>query len=174
MKKIILWLMLVLVFTAANAGKIYKYVDENGVTHYSDRQPEEEYQEANPPELSIIPSTPVQKETTKVTETETPIEEQENILKSFKITQPTAGQHLWGTAQQVTASVYLPNNAGGYQVQFVIDGKPQAIDSQATQTFSEIHRGEHQIQARLIDALSGKTLTQSQTVTFFMQQHAKK
>lgn len=166
-------LILPLAFTAANAGKIYKYVDEDGVTHYSDRQPDDKYQEARPPELSIVPSTPVKKTTAEQPKTE-PEEEQEQNLEDFKIIRPTEGQHLWGTAQKVTAAVHLPKNAGGYKVQFIIDGKPQTIGHKASQTFSEIQRGEHKIQARLIDALSGNTVVQSQTVTFFMHQYAKK
>ena len=44
---------------AEEKKKIYKYTDENGVTHYTETKPNDNYEEADLPELSIIPSAPV-------------------------------------------------------------------------------------------------------------------
>ena len=44
---------------AEEEKKIYKYTDENGVTHYTETKPNDDYKEADLPPLSIISSTPV-------------------------------------------------------------------------------------------------------------------
>ena len=160
---------------AEEKKKIYKYTDENGVTHYTETKPNENYEEADLPELSIIPSAPVNETTTS-----TSIDDEEYVdpseVTDFKILKPTQEQNLWGTGGKVTVAVPEMNEEQSvrYKVQFVLDGKKMKASSDTTQTFSEIYRGEHTVQALLVDRISGKVDQRSKVVTFFMHQNSIK
>ncbi|MGJ8662363.1 MAG: DUF4124 domain-containing protein [Marinicella sp.] len=160
---------------AQEEKKIYKYTDENGVTHYTETKPNEAYEEADLPPLSVVPSTPV----TNNTSYESGSDNQEVELaqvNSFTIIEPVNEQNLWGTGGKLTAKVEKLTEAQArkYQIQFVIDGKKNKPADASTQTFPNIYRGEHKVQALLIDRQTQQVAKRSQTVTFFMHQNSKK
>ncbi len=160
---------------AAEEKKIYKYTDENGVTHYSETKPNDNYKEADLPKLSIIPSAPVTTSTaTDSTSSDEVIDPAE--VADFEIIEPVNEQNLWGTGGKLKVSVGPLNEQQQlrYQVQFVLDGKKQKPNDATTQEFSGIYRGEHKVQALLVDRLSNKVMKKSKTITFFMHQNSKK
>jgi len=168
--------LLLAFFTAhAEVKKIYKYTDEEGVTHYSETKLNDNYKEADLPDLTIVPSTPVKNDPVsgndagdeKVDPTE---------VAAFTITKPVKDENLWGTGGKLTASV-SPLTAAQqeiYQVQFIIDGEKNKPADGSTQVFEGIYRGEHQVQALLINRFNNKVIKKSQSVTFFMHQNSKK
>lgn len=177
MKKPVILIGLVLTFCAANAEEkkktIYKYTDENGVTHYTETKPNENYQEADLPQLSVVPSAPVKDQTSSSSEPKDtkPVEE----LK-FKILSPVNDENIWGTGLKLTAKATPLSEAqqNQYQIQFVIDGQKQKPSDKSTQEFENIFRGSHEIQALMIKRDTREVVRKSKKVTFFMHQNTKK
>ncbi|WP_223786767.1 DUF4124 domain-containing protein [Marinicella meishanensis] len=159
---------------AKEEKKIYKYTDENGVTHYTETKPNDNYEEADLPELSVVPARPADTYSNTTTSDAEPVDPAE--VPKFEILEPSQEQNLWGTGGKVTVSVPELTEAQSfrYQVQVVLDGEKQKPDDSSSQTFSNISRGEHQVQALLVERLTNKVKKKSQVVTFFMHQNSKK
>ena len=154
---------------------LYKFTDDNGVTHYSQTKVDDRYEAVKSQPVSIVPSV-------KVADSKSSIQEQEGeeispktLLKSFKLTAPKPDENLWGTGQTVTASVHADAALMEiYDVQYVLDGKAKPANSKATQKFSNVHRGEHKIYGQLVQKGSNRVIKKSKEVTFFIHQHSKK
>jgi hypothetical protein len=153
-------------FGALGATTLYKWVDENGVTHYSDR-PEpgaqrikvaaaQSYQgggtapaaerRAQPSPAAAAPS-----------------------YTSLQITNPEDGAVLWNTGGHVDVAAALePNLADGHQLWFVIDGKSQQASAGGGASL-EVPRGSHTLVATVTDA-AGKEMISSAPVSFVVRQ----
>ncbi|MCB1584437.1 MAG: DUF4124 domain-containing protein [Xanthomonadales bacterium] len=176
MNKSIFLMGLILLANNARAEekkKIYKYTDENGVTHYAETKPDENYEEADLPALSIVPSAPIKNTPPSNNTTNTAVQEQKF---KFKLVAPVDEQNIWGTGQKLTAKTTPLSEAQQsiYQIQFVIDGKKYPPSHHSTQDFENIDRGEHKIQALMIKKDTGAEVKKSKTVTFYMHQNTKK
>lgn len=160
---------------AEEKKKIYKYTDENGVTHYSETKPNENYEEADLPALSIVPSAPVKATTDNNGESITEADDPSKVV-NFEIVSPGDEQNLWGTGLKLTAKVTPLTEAQQqiFQVQFVLDGKKQKPSNQTTQVFENVYRGEHRLQANLLNKFTQKVVKKSKEITFFMHQNTKK
>ena len=174
----ILWLFIGLVASStaqAEEKKIYKWTDENGVTHYTETKPNDNYEEADLPPLSIVPSTPIKKHSSVVASGETQTVDA-SVVEAFTIVSPVKGQNLWGTGGKLTAQVsaLTPAQQEKYQVQFMVDGKKSKAANESTQVIGDIFRGEHTVKAFLVNRFTNKVDKETQTVTFFMHQNSKK
>jgi hypothetical protein len=172
---IILLLAASISVAAAEEKKIYKYTDENGVTHYSETKPNDNYEEADLPELSVVPSiTPRPAAAADGDDAEATAESL--AVTNFELLAPTDQQNLWGTGLKLNASVTALTEAQQqvYLVQFVIDGQAQKAASSSRQTFENIYRGTHTLQARLLNKQTSQVIKQTPTITFYMHQNSKK
>ena len=167
------------VFSIAQADeekKIYKYTDENGVIHYTETKPSDDYEEADLPALSIVPSSPVTSSSSSSSNDANQQDADSMVVKEFTIIEPVNNQNLWGTGGKLTAQVEPLTAAQQtiYQVQFIVDGKKNKPADASTQVFEGIYRGEHTVKALLVNRFNQKVIKESQTVTFFMHQNSKK
>ncbi len=122
-----------------------------------------------------MPSTPVRP--TSSSSNDVSVEEQDpSKVQKFELISPVKEQNLWGTGGKLTASVSALTEAQKqkYQVQFIINGIKQEPSDETTQVFENIFRGEHKVQALLINRYSQKVITKTDSVTFFMHQNSKK
>ncbi len=105
-----------------------------------------------------------------------PKEQKTEKESQFTLISPAAEQNIWGTGLKLTAKAtpLSESQQGIYQIQFVIDGKKHPPSNQSTQEFENIHRGEHKIQALMIERDTGVAVRKSKTVTFYMHQNTKK
>ncbi len=161
----------------AEEKKIYKYTDENGVTHYTETKPNDDYKEADLPKLSIIESTPSTPSTSTAGTPGSSAEATDpSEVAAFEILEPVNEQNLWGTGGKLKVTVPALNEQQQlrYKVQIVLDGKKRKPADGSTQEFTGIYRGEHTVQALLVDRLSNKVEKRSKTITFFMHQNSKK
>ncbi len=179
-------------FSAAQAEekkKVYKYTDENGVTHYTETKPNDNYEEADLPALSIVPSAPVKRSSSSSpssspssnsSSSSSNVSDEQgadpSVVQKFSIISPVNEQNLWGTGGKLTAEVrpLTPAQLAIYQVQFIVDGKKNQPADTSSQVFDGIYRGEHTVQALLVNKFNKKVIKKSQTVTFFMHQNSKK
>ena len=167
MRAVLFTLMgLVAVSALANTAAVYKWVDENGVTHYSD-QPHPgaqkiQIQEAQtykapvgqraPPAIPRRPSTAA-------------------AYSTCVVSRPTS-QEMFQNTQTVPASVHVePDLRAGDRISVLLDGAPVSADIPADSEFAlnSVYRGAHSLVARVEDS-TGAVVCQSPSVTFNVRQ----
>ncbi len=148
----------------ASAATVYKWVDENGITHYSD-QPHE-----NAAKVDVQPqtyTTPPVAAPAAVSKSPAP---KEAAYTSCAIAAPKQEQVFLNTFT-VTAQVSVqPGQRAGDRIVLTLDGQPLNLPSTGEQfTLTEVDRGSHVLQATIQDK-DGQTVCQSSAVTFHVRQ----
>ncbi|MDB6090933.1 MAG: uncharacterized protein JWN85_3717 [Gammaproteobacteria bacterium] len=163
--RFILFTLMSIVCTAAIAGTVYKWVDEDGVTHYSD-QPHENAQKVQlaAPQTYAAPRPPARPRPPSSRDSSP---QPAAPYQSCALLSPVNEQTL-PTALSVPASVRLdPQQRAGDQVFLLLDGArmPGLPTSGDSFTISPIERGTHTLQAVVLDS-NGQLVCQSAPVTF--------
>ncbi len=174
---VLIGLSVTLVATGAEEKKkIYKYTDENGVTHYTETKPNDDYKEADLPQLSVVPSAPIKTTQKEERGGATSDKRKKATEKPFKILAPVHEANLWGTGGKLETEVepLSESEKAKYAYQFVIDGKKQKPSSDNRQVFEGIFRGEHKVKVLLINKHSREVIKTSPSITVFMHQNSKK
>jgi hypothetical protein len=162
----ILFTLLSVLCTAAFAGTVYKWVDENGVTHYSD-QPHENAQKVTlaQPQTYKAPKPPAEQPSAAAPPKTPP------AYSSCAIAQP-ANEDTFPNATSVDAAVVTnPGVRPGDEVVLLLDGSRVANfpPGGGTTTISPIERGSHSLQAIVRDG-NGQVVCQTTNVTFTVLQ----
>ena len=162
------WLGVLLWSVAAGAvasTTLYKWVDENGVTHYSDR-PEPGAQRIKVASAQSYKGTPAPASDSR------PQPSRPASTASYthlEITNPEDGAVLWNTGGRVDVGAVLePELADGHQLWFLLDGKSQQASPGGTASL-EVPRGSHTLSATVTDA-TGKELITSAPINFVVHQ----
>jgi hypothetical protein len=167
--RVLLFTLMSALGTVAVAATVYKWVDENGVTHFSD-QPHENAQkvELKAPQTysapKSAPSTPAQP-------ARNPNPKPEPVYTSCVVTEPTDDQVYMNTST-VTAGVNVsPPVKPGDTAVVTLDGQrvPGVPASGGQFTISPVDRGTHSIQMTIQNS-AGKTVCSSPSVTFHVNQ----
>lgn len=167
-KRLLIALGLLIVSSVA-LGQAYRWVDASGVVHYSDR-PEpgaEEIQLSNstPRAGGVTPTARRSSESAEVDERP----QQPDGYTSLEIADPGAEQTLWNIGGVLNVTLNLtPALQSGDRIRVYFDGEPRAV-SGTTFRIPEVYRGEHNIQAEVVDP-RGELLIRSQTTRFYVQQ----
>ncbi len=161
--------------------KIYKYKDADGVIHYTENPPGEDYQEADLPQLNVMPADdppPATRAPANRTTSNSSVGNDAGdgvMYARFRITSPQAEENIWGSGGSLSASVDFKGQlAKNHQIQFVVDGKPQPPERGKTQTLGQIARGTHTLQAQIVQQGGGAVMVSTRPITFYMHQHSKK
>ena len=123
MKKI---LLLILLAGAAQATEVYRYTDENGVTHYTDKAPSKDAAPAKLPALQTMPSL-----SGKVNTSTSSASAPKVFVPDFSlsISSPTPEQTFRNPGEAVEVSVsVMPGLAAGYGLIYSVDGSAQNPD----------------------------------------------
>lgn len=146
---------------------IYKQVDQNGNTIYSDVPIHSNAKAINLPETGSTT-------TTKSNETKTPIAQQIPVIKFKKpytvlmITSPKDQETIQNQPIIPVDLKIEPALQEGDKIQIYLDGKPVGQPQAGTHIeLSLIDRGSHQLYASLIDS-SQTTLKQSNVITIYV------
>jgi hypothetical protein len=164
-----MWMVLLLPMSAgAVAGEMWRWVDANGVVHFSDRpHPGAERVELGSAQSYTAPAIPPPRR-------EQPEQEGEpaSLYSRLSIVSPSEGETLWNIGGELNVQIALePLLASGHQLRIFLDGSQvEGVPQGATQfTIGEVFRGERTLRASIVDA-QGRELVSSETVTFFVQQ----
>ena len=163
----VLFTLMSLACTVAMSTTVYKWVDENGVTHYSD-QPHENAQKVEVQAPQTYSAPPLRSTVAA------PKAAQSAATQPYRrcaLTQP-ANDETFVNAYSVAASVVLePPQRQGDQVLIVLDGQRMpGLPTTGTQfTISPVDRGEHSLQALVQDS-SGQVVCRTASVTFQVHQ----
>ncbi len=151
----------------AFATTVYKWVDENGVVHYSD-QPHENAQkvELKSPQTYSAPKT-----TGGNVAGIRPPQPPSAPYRSCDISEPTNDQMYMNTSTVTAGVTLLPVARTGDQVVVMLDGQrvPGVPPGGGAFSISPVDRGTHTMQATVQDS-TGRAVCQSQTVTFHVHQ----
>jgi hypothetical protein len=154
----------------AALAQAYRWVDENGVVHYSDRPQvgAEEIELETAPAVNIPPRRPAAERSAAPTQ-----EEQDSLAapgyESLTIASPVAEETLWNIGGVLNVSLDLqPALQSGHQLQIYFDGTPQQVSGTQFQ-LPEVYRGVHNLQAEVLDE-NGQLMIRSQPNRFYVQQ----
>jgi hypothetical protein len=162
-----LYFCLFAVGTAA-AKEAYRWVDEDGVVHYSDR-PREGAEVVQLPSANVA-TLRVPGPSSRSPDQEEQADEQDSGYASIEIVSPRAEETLWNIEGVLTVSVALePRLRPGHQVRAYFDGEMQPVNGTNFQ-IQEVWRGVHNIQVEVVDA-TGKVMIRSQPSRFYVQQN---
>jgi hypothetical protein len=172
-----IFLLAGLLAAGALAAEAYRWVDSDGVVHYSDRpQPgaeKIELPEANTTDMRRYETRPGSSKPT--TSEETAGDEAADgagftSYEALSIASPAAEETLWNIEGVLNVSLVLnPGLQPGHQVRVYFDGQPRMVQGTSFQ-LEEVWRGVHNIQAEVLDP-TGKLMIRSQPSRFYVQQN---
>ncbi len=163
--------IIILISTLA-AGTVlaqaYKWVDEDGVTNFSDR-PHEGAERIQLPSDGRRPPPPVTSAAAGATDDEAE-EPRQFRYESLTIAAPLAEETLWNIEGVLNVTLNLqPALQTGHRVRIYFDGTPRFVNRMSFQ-IDEVYRGVHNIQAEIIDR-SGTMMIRSIPNRFYVQQN---
>ena len=171
MEKRPILVLLGLLASATALAQAYTWVDEEGVTHYSDR-PQEGAQQVNLSEYSRNTGAQFYRQR----QTAEPADDAAEDTGPFKyeslaVASPGPEETLWNIEGVLNVSLALsPGLQSGHRVRVYFDGQPREVSGSSIQ-IEEVHRGVHNIQVEVVDE-TGKLMIRSQTNRFYVQQNS--
>lgn len=162
-----------LVATGTVMAQAYRWVDDNGVVHYSDT-PIEGAERVELPHSSPRPrrtSTPrpgpvTRQDTSEQAEPATPFRYETLIISA-----PAAEETLWNIEGTLDVNLDLrPALKQGHQVRIYFDGDPRMVSGSSFQ-LEEVYRGTHNLQAEVVDE-TGRLMIRSLPNRFYVHQTA--
>ena len=160
--KQVLALLLCLVPTLVSAGVVYKYIDKQGNTVYTD-QPRQGAQRVDLPEPSTYspPKLPP-----RVTTTAKPGKDSvAPVYSLLTLTSPEPDASIWDNTGDLLVVYTLEpalKTKIGHRMVVLVNGEALAPVNGTRVELKNVDRGTHQLQARIIDA-DGEVLIESQT-----------
>ncbi|MDH4048842.1 MAG: DUF4124 domain-containing protein [Gammaproteobacteria bacterium] len=165
--------ILVLLLAGSVFAQAYRWVDKDGVVHYSDRpEPGAEQVQLPTTRPSSGPSTPAPTSNFS-RRNDVPLAEEQAPFsyQSLSIASPASEQTLWNIEGVLSVSLSLqPGLQSGHRVRVYFDGTPQMVTGTSFQ-IEGVYRGQHNLQAEVIDQ-SGKLMIRSDPSRFYVQQNA--
>ena len=163
-----------LAIAGAVFGQAYKWVDEDGIVHYSDR-PHEGAERIELPTStrstrSIATPTARTRTSARTTQQAEPEEEKPFSYESVTISSPAAEETLWNIEGTLNVAVDLrPGLEQGHRVRVYFDGTPQMVSGLNFQ-IPEVYRGAHNVQVEILDR-TGTLMIRSLPNRFYVQQN---
>jgi hypothetical protein len=167
MRALVFTLMCIVAAAAVSAATIYKWVDENGVTHYSD-QPHPGAQKIQVQAVQTYKAPAAQRTPPYALRNPAPAAP---IYSTCAVSRPTSEEMFLNT-QTVPARVHVePGLREGDRVAVFLDGAPVpanvAVDTEFT--LNSVFRGAHSLAVRVEDS-TGAVVCQSASVPFNVRQ----
>jgi hypothetical protein len=167
------WMSMAVLLFFISAGvaatELWRWVDERGIVHYSDRpHPGAERIELGQTQTYTAPELPP----AAPREPERPREPAPPSYSRLSIVSPEPGEMLWNIGAELDVRLALqPPLAEGHQLHLYLDGeRVVGVPRGPTEfTIGEVFRGERTLRAAVVDS-RGRELVSSRTVTFYVQQ----
>ncbi|WP_129781313.1 DUF4124 domain-containing protein [Peristeroidobacter soli] len=162
-----LYVLLALAAPAFAGQTVYKWVDDKGVTHFSD-QP---IAGAEKVELSSGPSRAATPPPSYSPPASQPPVKAGPPYSRFVIVSPQQDQAFINSGGKVTVSLAAtPAITSGHTVTLYLDGSPVAGFSPMSHEFSDMPRGSHTVKAVITQG--GQTIQETPPVTFHVRQES--
>jgi hypothetical protein len=155
-------------------AQAYKWVDDDGVVHYSDRPREGAERIVLPQDTRRRAPTPAPRSTaTSSAAAATATETAPTAFKYESLTfiSPAAEETLWNIESILNVSLSVePALQAGHQIRVYFNGEPRMVSGTSFQ-IEEVYRGIHNLQAEIVDQ-TGKLMIRSRANRFYVQQNA--
>jgi len=166
-------LILLVACSVATAAEVYRWVDQDGVVHYSDR-PHEDAEKVTLPKAQTFSAPAPQKSAggSDAGKDGRSDKKKDVSYSSVSIVSPKSGEVLWNTGGVMKVSVSTqPSLRRGHTLMIYLDGQMAGglTGNQREKELNEIYRGEHTLQAEVHDA-EGGVVEKGDAVTFTVQQ----
>ncbi|MEO0574638.1 MAG: DUF4124 domain-containing protein [Pseudomonadota bacterium] len=189
MRNVFVIVLAAVVASNADAQQIYRWVDADGVVHYSD-QPEPDSNSSDVETVDIDVPPGISDPTRQLRAQPAPLagsqaqpagsllEQQQGIAtdappayRGAVVQSPEEQQVLWNLATRLPVSVQVtPALTGTDRIQFLLDDQTIGEPINGTSTvLSPVYRGRHTIVATIIDT-NGQTIFRGEPITFYVQQ----
>jgi hypothetical protein len=152
------------------ADDAYKWIDEDGIVHYSDvpvdgAQTVDLSAYGQPTGARMGPEDTADDEQDDDADDNRPFQ-----YENLAIASPAAEETLWNIEGILNVSLALtPGLQRGHQIRVYFDGTPRIVTAQ-TFEIEEVWRGVHNIQAEVIDSV-GRLMIRSTPNRFYVQQN---
>ena len=153
-------------------AQAYKWTDEDGVVHFSDR-PQEGAERIDLPEAAPRPRPPPRTVSSAAAATDTPPVQDVAPFsyESLTIGAPLAEETLWNIEGVLNVTLNVdPALQEGHRIRVFFDGEPRMVNRTRFQ-LEEVWRGVHNIQAEIVDE-AGTMMIRSMPNRFYVQQNA--
>jgi hypothetical protein len=169
MDKRAFFLVFGLLAASAALAQAYRWVDDEGVVHYSDR-PEPGAKQVVLPKSNTTTIRRYESTSNPAAATDAPAETGPFRYESLEFASPVAEETLWNIEGVLNVSLTLtPGLQPGHQVRLYFDGDAQPVMSGLSTQIDEVFRGVHNIQAEVIDE-TGTLMIRSRPNRFYVQQ----
>jgi hypothetical protein len=150
-------------------AQAYKWTDENGLVHYSDRPVEGAVRVVLPTDGRRPRPAPLPRATPRAEDTAEPAAAFSYELLSFGT--PLPEETLWNIEGVLNVSLVVqPALQQGHRVRVYFDGTPRMVTGSTFQ-IEEVYRGVHNIQAEIIDEADA-LMIRSMPNRFYVQQNS--
>jgi len=165
-----IFVLLGLLATASVLAQAYRWVDEDGIIHYSDR-PVEGAELVQLSEYSRNTGARLYRERpTRPAADEEQADDQPFRYENLSISSPGPEETLWNIEGVLDVSLTLrPGLQSGHQVRAYFDGQQRTVSGTSFQ-IEDVFRGVHNIQVEVIDN-TGRLMIRSETNRFYVQQN---
>lgn len=172
MRKCLVLVSLSALAATAPATEIYRWVDENGVIHYSD-QPHPDAEEVDLADTRPAATSPGSYGTAQRTLPTNGDEDGERQTafdyERLAVVQPAPEETLWNIAGQLTVRLSLqPTLRQGDRVRVYLDGERREVQGLQFE-LQEVWRGTHNLQAEIVNE-AGALMIRSEPVRFYVHQ----
>lgn len=153
-----------LLLTTVCHAEIYKWVDPDGVTHFSDR----EHDGADRVNLQPLQTYGVAKEDQNSFNPKKTKEPQQAVNYQLSISSPANEATIRNNQGEIQVSLRLtPELEPEQKIRLLLDGKPVAEAKALNLQILNVDRGAHKLQAELVEQ-SGKVLASTEIVTVYV------
>ncbi|MDX1508805.1 MAG: DUF4124 domain-containing protein [Woeseiaceae bacterium] len=164
-----------LLLASGALAQAYRWVDENGVVHYSDR-PQEGAEQIILPRANTTTVRPYNssragsQDGSGADDAAGEQPSQPFRYESLEIASPSAEETLWNIEGTLNVSLNVqPGLQPGHRVRVYFDGEARDV-SGTSFTIDEVWRGVHNIQAEIVDD-TGRLMIRSRPNRFYVQQN---
>jgi len=167
-------LIFVLLPVFAVAAEVYRWVDDDGVIHFSDRPQEGAEMVIIPEAQTFSAPAPRTRSSSSNASSSQDAADQEDApgYSNFAIVSPKQEEVLWNTGGELSVSLSArPRIRSGHTIFLIMDGQEveQLPRGRMQVRLSEVFRGTHSLHAEVRDS-GGNTLATSDSVQFTVQQ----
>jgi hypothetical protein len=167
MMRLACFVLLIVAAAGAGATELWRWVDDQGVVHYSDRPfPGAEKIVISGAQTFSAPALPAGADEDDSEQADG------SVYRRLAITQPGREETLWNIEGRLDVSIAVdPAIRGRHSLQVFLDGqRVEDVPPTATAfTVGNVFRGEHTLTVSIVDE-AGRELVSSAPVKFFVQQ----
>ncbi|MBY5994119.1 DUF4124 domain-containing protein [Ferrimonas balearica] len=170
MERPLLLAALVMALATPASAAIYKWTDDKGQVHYSDKPREG----AEPIEVDTSKATTIELVSPRPITNTPPPEVLEAPSYRIKLIEPDSEATVRDNNGQLNLSISLePELLPDHRIELLLDGEVvRTVGGAGSFALDNLDRGEHSLQARVIDE-NGKVLASSGKRTVFLHRHSR-